>query len=43
MNKYINKYINILDIDYCNKCRLYTGSKNFYVLQKDDNNIWTNI
>lgn len=31
--------MNILDIDLNNKCRLYIGSKNFYVLQKDNLNI----
>lgn len=31
--------MNIIDIDLNNKCRLYIGSKNFYVLQKDNLNI----
>jgi len=31
--------MNILDIDFTNKCKLYSGSKNFYVLQKDNLNI----
>ena len=31
--------MNIADIDFTNKCNIFIGTKNFYILQKDNNNI----
>jgi hypothetical protein len=31
--------INIVNIDLTNKCNIFNGSKNFYIIQKDNKNI----
>jgi hypothetical protein len=31
--------MNIIDIDLTNKCKIFAGSKNFYIIQKDNLNI----